>query len=220
VFLVLPLTKDLPGLSTLIVAEASDNLGGSGIDEVQFYYNDSGGGPPVLIGTDTTIPYSVVWTFPSCSESRNDNFRIFARAFDRCGNSRDSARMNVRLRGRGCSQAESTTGADLRLATDLAVVGGQGQIVLDGSEASFPAFGRSEIVAAVRPGLHRVEAVLVVGRGEPGRWRFELASGARPGSLRVIAGDVDLVTADAVVFRLKGRAGERVVFAFATDEPR
>jgi len=30
----------------------------------------------------------------------------------------------------------------------------------------------------------------------------------------VIAGQVALVTPDAVVFRMKGRAGERVVFTF------
>jgi hypothetical protein len=35
-----------------------------------------------------------------------------------------------------------------------------------------------------------------------------------PGSLRVVAGTVALITDDRVVFRLPGRAGERVVITF------
>jgi hypothetical protein len=31
---------------------------------------------------------------------------------------------------------------------------------------------------------------------------------------RILAGDVALVSSDAVVFRLKGQAGERLVFSF------
>jgi hypothetical protein len=37
--------------------------------------------------------------------------------------------------------------------------------------------------------------------------------------LRVIAGEAIQLTADAVVFRLRGRAGERVVFAFELAGP-
>ena len=51
-----------------------------------------------------------------------------------------------------------------------------------------------------------------------GSWRFAVASGAiRPGTLRLVAGDVLATGADAVVFRLQGRPGERVVFTFETQ---
>jgi hypothetical protein len=51
-----------------------------------------------------------------------------------------------------------------------------------------------------------------------GSWRFELAGteGLQRGSLRVVAGDVALVTDEAIVFRLAGRPGERIVFTFRT----
>jgi hypothetical protein len=94
------------------------------------------------------------------------------------------------------------------------VPGGRGQVVLNGSEVSFSDRSRTEHRAAGP--LHaqnRIEALLVEGRG-PGTWRFDLASIAAPGRLRVIAGQVVLVTADSVVFRISGRGGERVVFTF------
>jgi hypothetical protein len=220
VTLVAPIGKDLPGLGALLVAEAFDNVGGSGIDTVEFYYQDNGGSPTVRIGSDSTVPYSVFWTFPTCAQARNDTFKMFARAIDNCGNVRDTPHETVHLRGRGCFQGDAATAPDLRLGTDLEVAGGQGQVVIDGTAASFPGPGHTEIAASGRKGAHRVEAVLVAGRGEGGRWRFVLPPGGRAGGLRVIAGQVELATGDAVVFRLKGRAGERLVFTFASDAER
>jgi hypothetical protein len=217
---VAPIGRDLPGLEALLVAEAFDNIGGSGMDRVEFYYQDNGGSPTVLIGSDSTPPYSVFWRFPTCAQARNNTFKIFARAFDNCGNARDTPRETVHLRDRGCFQGDAAAPADLRLGTDLEVPGGQGQVVIDGTAASFPGPGHAEIAAAGRSGAHRVEAVLVAGRGEGGRWRFVLPPGGRAGVLRVIAGQVELATADSVVFRLKGRPGERVVFTFGSDAER
>ena len=55
--------------------------------------------------------------------------------------------------------------------------------------------------------------------GAGGSWRFDLqALRIAPGSLQVVAGDVVQLGADTVVFRLRGRAGERVVFAFELAE--
>ena len=107
---------------------------------------------------------------------------------------------------------------DQRPATwvsQLDVPGGRGQIVLNGREALFPAAGRAPLSVRPRSGDNRVEAQLVQGQGRAGLWRFEL-TGDRTvaGSLRVIAGQVALVTGDVVVFRLKGQPGERVVFTF------
>ena len=99
--------------------------------------------------------------------------------------------------------------------SQLDVPGGRGQIVLNGSEALFPAAGRVRLLARTRTGENRVEAQLVQAEGRAGLWRFELPAGSTvAGSLRVIAGQAALVTGDAVVFRLKGQPGERVVFAF------
>ncbi len=52
-----------------------------------------------------------------------------------------------------------------------------------------------------------------------GTWRFALGAipGLRADSLRVVAGDVLQAAADAVVFRLQGRPGERVVFSFEVE---
>jgi hypothetical protein len=49
-----------------------------------------------------------------------------------------------------------------------------------------------------------------------GTWRFDLV-GIRPGSVRAIAGTVAVITETSVVFRMDGRAGERVVFTFDVD---
>ncbi len=100
--------------------------------------------------------------------------------------------------------------------SQLEVPGGRGQFVLNGSQAFFPGPGRSSLPVRLQAGENRVEAMLVQAEGEAGLWRFEPGGerGLTPGSLRVIAGQVALVTPDAVVFRMKGRAGERVVFTF------
>jgi hypothetical protein len=58
-----------------------------------------------------------------------------------------------------------------------------------------------------------VTAVLATASG-PGTWRFERQAGARGKvRLKVAEGQVMLVTPEAIVFRLRGQAGERVAFA-------
>jgi hypothetical protein len=157
-------------------------------------------------------------------------------ATDICGNSStDQRAISVRQAfdgsGLPCSQTFSIPGApasssnevrvqslDRRPATwvsQLDVVGGRGQVVLNGSDALFPVAGRAPLSVRPRSGGNRVEAQLVQGQGRAGLWRFELAGDRTvAGSLRVIAGEVALVTGDVVVFRLKGQPGERVVFTF------
>jgi hypothetical protein len=61
--------------------------------------------------------------------------------------------------------------------------------------------------------------MLVEGQGKRGTWRFDFGgAGVIAGSLRVVAGEVELVTPDTIVFRLGGRPGERVVFSFRHGE--
>ena len=113
--------------------------------------------------------------------------------------------------------SSSTIAPTRRVAfsSQLDVAGASGQVVVNGSTAVFAGTGRSAAMAVGRRGENRIEAQLVQG-GAAGLWRFELGSTAslEPGSLRVVAGNVALVTGDAVVFRLTGRPGERVVFTF------
>ena len=122
------------------------------------------------------------------------------------------------LVGRSGRPGSSATVAPTRrvgFSSQLDVPGGSGQVVVNGSSAVFAGAGRSTAMAVGRRGENRIEAQLVQGAGA-GQWRFELGSTAslEPGSLRVVAGNVALVTGDAVVFRLSGRPGERIVFTF------
>jgi len=98
--------------------------------------------------------------------------------------------------------------------SEFSVAGGRGQVVVDGTDAVFPAGGVETFTAAAGPGTHRFEATLVDGSGRPGAWRFDLSGlGAVPGSLRVVAGEAAVAGSAAVVFRLRGKPGERVVFS-------
>jgi hypothetical protein len=104
----------------------------------------------------------------------------------------------------------------LKASSELDVADGEGQVVTNGLAASAVRAGLAAMTTEARPGMNRVEAVLVRGAGRPGTWRFDFSgqNAFKAGSLRVIAGTVVLVTGDAVVFRLQGRPGERVVFTF------
>jgi hypothetical protein len=96
----------------------------------------------------------------------------------------------------------------------LDVEGGEGQVILDGADVRYQGRDQNPVQGpAAGRGLHRVEAVLVRGKGAPGVWRFTV-SGGPASRLRVLAGDATLVTEDAVAFRLAGAPGERVVFTF------
>ena len=101
--------------------------------------------------------------------------------------------------------------------SELDLPGGSGQVVVN-DEAAFPRAGRSALALRPRAGENRLEATLVEGRG-PGTWRFDLqpVRGLRPESLRVIAGEAAQVGGGAVTFRLRGRAGERIVLSFRVD---
>jgi hypothetical protein len=94
----------------------------------------------------------------------------------------------------------------------LEAPGARGQVLADGAVAGEGAHAGAAVTTA---GRHRLEGVLVAGRSRPGLWRFEV-QGIRAGSLRVLAGKAVTVTSGAVVFRLEGRAGERVALGFET----
>jgi len=143
-----------------------------------------------------------------------DRYRIRARAEDNCANVSTDSVKDVRLIGRGCIRAEARSGNAGTWVSELSVAGGRGQVVVDGTGAVFPAGGVETFTAAAGPGTHRFEATLVDASGRPGAWRFDLSAlGAVPGSLRVVAGEAAVAGSAAVVFRLRGKPGERVVFS-------
>ena len=186
---------------------------------MRFYWQYCPGGAcgtQNLIGAATSSPYSAVWVFPTCGSAPEDRFRILARAEDRCGNVSPDAGVDVRLTGRGCFRAASRdAGATGAWVSELSVPDARGQVVVDGTQAVFPAGGVATFSLPVGPGRHRFEATLVDGAGRPGTWRFDLSTlGLRPGSLRVVAGEAAEAGSTTVVFRLRGKPGERVVFTF------
>jgi hypothetical protein len=101
----------------------------------------------------------------------------------------------------------------VRWESVLAVEGGRGQVVVDGASVRYQDTGLDQGTIAAASGTRQVVAQLVSAKG-PGTWTFRLAGGARPGSLRPLAGVAIQVTADSIAFRLAGKAGERVVFTF------
>ncbi len=209
-----------------VTANASDPSPGSGVREVRFFYKycpiATGCGGEVPIAIATSAPYSVSWSNqPSCGAAPEDRFQLVARAIDRCGNASNDAFVDVRSVGRGCfrSSASATAAQGGAWLSELQPAGARGQVIVDGREAVFPGSGSESYAAALGPGEHRFEATLVDGArgGErgAGAWRFDLSRlGVAPGTLRVVAGEAVQAAADSVVFRLRGRAGERVVFVF------
>jgi hypothetical protein len=129
----------------------------------------------------------------------------------------------IRLTGSGDARCEISQAAAFapvpgRVAwsSSLEIEDGRGRLSL-GAETRAVGRGRTLGVSAAVRGDTLVEGVLLAGRG-PGTWRFEL-SGAAPGSLRPLAGEVILLSAEAIVFRLEGRPGERVAFGFEAPGP-
>jgi len=222
-----PTTGSIPNPVT-VVATASDPAPGSGIREVRFSYRycplATGCGGEVSIGSDNSgpSPYTIVWAQPGCGAAPDSGFRIIARAVDNCGNVSGIAPVNVLATGRGCFRSDSVSAQAASWRSELQPAGARGQVVVDGATAVFPSAGKDSFATPLGAGSHRFEATLVQGAGRAGAggsWRFDLqALRIAPGSLQVVAGDVVQLGADTVVFRLRGRAGERVVFAFELAE--
>jgi hypothetical protein len=204
-----------------IVVEARDpGPVSNGVREVRIRAEEQGGprASPIAALPGPGPRFEASWTLPPCMGPQ-DRWYVYAEAVDGCDRT-TVERVRVRRRSDSCQAA--ALGPDharpvLVWASEMDVPGGRGQVVGNGAEAAFPGPGRSDVHLVPRRGVHRVEALLVQGAG-PGTWRFTLASGAlRPGSLKVLAGEAVAVGPDAVAFRLRGRAGERVAFGYEVD---
>jgi hypothetical protein len=159
----------------------------------------------------------------SLNPSNNTCYRIGAQANSSCSSATaDATPIFIGVGDVSCPfVALLPLGAASRImgwSSDLAVAGGRLQVVINGSAASFPGSGRASGVGALAEGTNRFEVTLLESAGKPGTWTFEmLAPGRGEGTIRVVAGDVQAVTATSVTFRLRGVAGERVVFTFDRD---
>jgi len=105
----------------------------------------------------------------------------------------------------------------LSFSSSLDVPGASAQVSVNGVVSASQGPGRIRAVGEARGESGRIEGWLSSASGRPGTWRFELAGAFEAGTLRIQSGEAVLVTADAVVFRLSGRVGERVAFAFRTN---
>lgn len=117
-----PSTGPLAGLSVTPVCTYTDGPPeASGFERSDFYFWYCGGtddacgdfGPPVFIGSDTTLTVTgswpspdgntgVLWTFPSCGAMPLDRFQIQCYHYDKHGNLSNKGQVDVRLIGRGC----------------------------------------------------------------------------------------------------------------------
>lgn len=103
--------------------------------------------------------------------------------------------------------------ASAEWTSTLDAPGATGNVTVNG--ASTAGVGRASAMIAVVEGAGevRVQGVLATGSG-PGTWRFERHAGPGPAMrVKVLEGQVSLVTPDAIVFRVRGQPGERVAFA-------
>jgi hypothetical protein len=110
---------------------------------------------------------------------------------------------------------QAAPGSEIALDSQLTVPGATGQIVVNGSQSHFVGSAPVRVSARGQSGANRVEAVLVAGKGQPGRWRLDLAGSRTPVvGLRIVAGQTVSVSPSEVIFSLSGRPGERIVFTF------
>ena len=205
---------------TTISAIASDNVG---VTLVKFFAQGTCDAAPVLVGSATTAPFSTPWKPLSCGTIP---YKLTTEAFDACGNKGVSSPVNVDDgTDCGCGDPKACSSSSFRpvpFATCVAwivqldVPGATGQVVLDGQTVVAERGRRVEARVRPRDGDNVVEAQLVEANGKPGTWRFEVQGGEvlQPASLRVVRGEVVLVTPTVVLFRLKGQPGEQVSFTY------
>lgn len=188
---------------------ARDNVG---IQYVE-YLDQPFYGPSVVLGSSTTPGNG--FAFDYAPSSRCSSVQAVAKAVDVCGNATFSAAINVNMSVGGCGSPAPLSARKIVWVSQLDVAGGRGQVILNGRSVSFPGAGRAHGMGDAARGANRIEAILAEGRGEGGLWQFDLGeSEIEAGSLTVVAGEVAELKPQAITFRLKGQAGERVVFTF------
>ena len=199
--------------------------GNNGISVVEYKVDYPGPTQAILGPGSSSSPFGFDWTQADVEawlvKAGNQCKRIAtvqAYAVDNCGNATfsPSVQITVGTTSTSCVPDVALARDGAALVSDLAVPGGRGQLVVDGT-AVFVRDGRSPVTVRGAARQVRVEATLVDARAA-GSWRFDLSpmAGVLPDSVQVIAGDVVQAAGGALVFRVQGRPGERIVFSFTT----
>jgi hypothetical protein len=91
-----------------------------------------------------------------------------------------------------------------------------GDVIVDSRLAGVDDTAPVELSVKSEPGEYVVEAVLTRSSGRKGRWRFEFRAspGIEIGGIQVEAGDLISSEPQAVSFRIRGEAGERLRFRY------
>jgi hypothetical protein len=212
--------SELPFTVRGSASDAENNLATISVDAV----NSSGF--TERIGETTRSPFAFSWDpckFRGDAEAIgrqgfqiSNEYTLVATATDTC-NASSEFRTTVFVNCFGGSNPSFNGFSRVTWRSDLGLTSATGQVVVNGTNASFPSSGQSQAVAEVKRGAeNRIEAQVVSSNGAAGTWRFELLTRESfvPGSLRVIAGEVTSVSENAITFRLSGKPGDRVVFAF------
>ena len=145
-------------------------------------------------------------------------YKVTATGTNACGDSANAAPVNNVFVTSCFAPVRQGEGTAAIWASDLKLDGGRLQVVVNGDSVTYPERGRTFGTSRLRGGENRMEATVVEGSGRAGSWRIDLSGSEAlaAGSLRVIAGEVESVSSNAITFKLKGFAGERVAFTFAT----
>jgi hypothetical protein len=163
------------------------------------------------LGSDTDAPYTASLPITQFSGT----YTVTASATNRCNNTgSDSVTFSVMCGSLGSGPPGGFH--SMVWTSSLDMLGGRGQTWLNGRSALPTAAGPQGAMTEVQVGDNRLEGQLIEGGGRPGLWRFDFSgsAGLEPGSLQVEQGEIAELTATAVVFRMSGRPGERVVFTF------
>ncbi len=166
--------------------------------------------PICAAGVASGSTYSATLTLSSF-----ECYRVTADASG-CGGTTTSAPGLVLAEGCGLRSTARPQAPGVLWSSDLGMEGARLQMIVNGEPPSLVEHGRTAGMSRVVDGENRIEAVLVETAGRAGTWTIELsdAESIQAGSIRVVAGEVESIGATAVTFRLKGEAGERVVFTF------
>jgi hypothetical protein len=207
-----------PGFSitvgTTYTVRASPAASG-GIGRVEFRaVNDATGA--AASQTVTSPPYEWPWRTPLTGVGPTT---VSATVFDKCpsGVQTATALVSGNVTTFILGSVPDDPGVRAFVVSDLEVASGAGRIVDDGGHLALVRAGRSVWQRRALAGENRIEAQLVEGDA-PGLWRFHLQNGRfRAGSVRILEGEPALLTADTIVFRLRGGKGERLAFTFDTS---
>jgi hypothetical protein len=211
-------TTTLPPSFTLNLTKTGDTANGGVVDDtgqIKCGFGCTSGSGTYASGTTVTLTANsafgfVVWTWSGsppvgCAPAQTSCAITL------------TANQDVTVDFQNLGFRDGTTAANLQWRSTVQMEKAELQVIANGTTRVVVREGEMAGLLALADGENRIEATVVRAAGKAGQWRFDLAGAVRPGSLRVVAGDVVLVTDSEIVFRLQGKTGERVVFAFKSQ---